>query len=145
MRPVWADTILYAERQHLLRLILWGGSSIIAATAVVTTMSLRRIRSPLLTHFAAQTAAWGTIVGIIAGIELNAATMRDLSGAARLERLLWMNVGLDAGYVAIGVVLAAFSWVAAKKLSGVGAGAGIVVQGLALLVIDLQFASVISR
>lgn len=142
---MWADTLLHAERQHLLRLLLWAGLSILGATGVATTMTVRRARSPFLAHFAIQMAAWGGVTGIIAAVEWHAAHLRDLSGAARLERLLWMNVGLDAGYVAIGTVLAVCTWVTARKMAGIGAGIGIAVQGLALLLIDLQFASVISR
>jgi hypothetical protein len=142
---VWADTVLHAEQQHLLRLLFWAGLSILAATGVATMMAVRRVRSPFLAHFAIQMGAWGVVIGAIAGLGWFGAQLRDVSGAARLERLLWMNIGLDAGYVAVGVVLALFAWMIARKMAAVGAGVGIVVQGLALLLIDLQFASVISR
>jgi hypothetical protein len=59
--------------------------------------------------------------------------------------MLWMNIGLDAGYIAVGVALASSAWYLARRLAGVGAGIGMIVQGLALLLIDLQFAAVISR
>jgi hypothetical protein len=142
---VWADTILHAEQQHLLRLLFWAGLSILGATGVATMMAVRRVRSPFLSHFAIQLAAWGAAVGVIATVGWYRAPLRDVSGAARLERLLWMNIGLDAGYVAVGAVLALSAWMIARKWAGVGAGVGIVVQGVALLLIDLQFASVISR
>jgi hypothetical protein len=142
---VWADTILHAEQQHLLRLLFWAGLSILGATGVATMMAVRRVRSPFLSHFAIQLAAWGAAVGVIATVGWYRAHLRDVSGAARLERLLWMNIGLDAGYVAVGAVLALSAWMIARKWAGVGAGVGIVVQGVALLLIDLQFASVISR
>lgn len=142
---MWADTFLHAEQQHLLRLLLWAGLSILGATSVGTTMAVRRSRSLFLAHFAIQMAAWGAVVGAIAAIELQTSHLRDVSGAARLERLLWMNVGLDVGYVTTGAVLAIYAWTAARKIAGVGAGTGIVIQGLALLVIDLQYASMISR
>ena len=142
---MWADTFLHAEQQHLLRLLLWAGLSIVGATSVGTLMAVRRTPSPFLAHFAIQMAVWGTVVGAIAAIELHRSHLRDLSGAARLERLLWMNVGLDVGYVATGAVLAVYAWTAAKRSAGVGAGTGIVIQGVALLVIDLQYASMISR
>jgi hypothetical protein len=142
---VWADTLLRAEQQHLLRLLFWAGLSILAATGVATLLTARRVQSPFLRHFSLQLAAWGAAVGAIAGFEWHGVQLRDVSGAARLERLVWMNVGLDAGYVAVGVVLAATAWTLARRMSRVGAGAAIVVQGLALLLIDLQFASVISR
>lgn len=142
---MWADTLLRAEQQHLLRLLFWAGLSIIAATAVAAMLAVRRIRSPFLVQFAGQMAVWGLVIGAIAAIEWKTARLRDVSGAARLERMLWMNIGLDAGYIAVGVALACSAWYLARRLAGVGAGIGVIVQGLALLLIDLQFAAVISR
>jgi hypothetical protein len=145
MRRVWADTLLRAEQQHLLRLFLWAGISIVGATGVATMLVMRRVRSPLLSHFAIQMGVWGAAIAALAAIGWQHAQLRDVSGAARLERLLWMNIGLDGGYVAVGVVLALAAWIIARRMAPVGAGVGITVQGLALLVIDLHFASVISR
>jgi hypothetical protein len=142
---VWADTVLRAEQQHLLRLMTWAALSILGATGVATTLAIRRVRSPLLTHFAIQMGAWGVVVAAIAGAGWSGLRLRDLSGAARLERLVWLNIGLDAGYVAIGATLALCAWIIARRIAPVGAGIGIIVQGLALLLIDLQFASMISR
>lgn len=142
---MWADTLLRAEQQHLLRLLVWASLSVVAATSIAATLAARRVRSELLQHFALQTVLWGLVIGAIAGIGLRQAQLRDVAGAARLERLVWMNVGLDVGYVGVGFALALAAWVLARKMSVVGAGVGIVVQGLALLVIELQFAAVVSR
>ena len=142
---MWADTLFRAEQQHLLRLLFWSGLSILGGTAALATVVVRRFRSPLLKHFAIQMTAWGLVVAAIAGIAWRGAHFRDVSGAARLERLVWMSIGLDVGYVAIGVVLAGATWALARRMGGVGAGTAIVVQGIALLVIDLQFAAVVSR
>lgn len=90
-------------------------------------------------------AAWGVVIGAIAAISFRAATLRDLAGAARLERFVWMNVGLDIGYVGIGATLAIAAWFLTRRMSFVGAGIGIAAQGLALLVLELQFAAVVSR
>jgi hypothetical protein len=142
---MWADTVLHAEQQHLLRLMVWAALSILGGTSVAATLAIRRIRSPLLTHFAIQMAVWGAVDGVIALVGWSNAHLRDLSGAARLERLLWMNIGLDVGYVAVGATIALCAWIIARKLGPVGAGVGIIVQGLALLLLDLKFASLISR
>jgi hypothetical protein len=142
---VWADTLFHAEQQHLLRLLLWAGLSIVAGTAVAAIVSLRRMRTPFLKHFAIQLAVWGVAVAAIAAVGWHRADLRDVSGAARLERLLWMNVGLEIGYVAVGTVLALSGWMLARRMAAVGAGLGIVIQGLALLIIDLQFAAIVSR
>lgn len=142
---MWADTILRAERQHLLQLLVWAGLSIVAATALATTLAVRRVRSPLLNHFAIQMAAWGALIGVVGAFRLATATLRDVSGAARLERYVWMNVGLDAGYVAAGAMLSITAWLLARKMAAVGAGVAIIVHGLALLLINLQFAAVVSK
>jgi hypothetical protein len=142
---VWADTLLHAEQQHLLRLLFWAALSVLGGTGVATMMAARRVRSPLLTHFAIQMTVWGLATGAIAGIGWHTAQFRNVSGAARLERLVWMNIGLDAGYVAVGATLALTAWLIAKRMAVVGGGVAIVVQGLALLLIEMQFASVISR
>lgn len=142
---MWADTLLQAEQQHLLRLLLWAALSIIAATAIATTIAVRRLRSPLLTHFALQMALWGIVVAVIAAVEWHGLHLRDVSGSARLERLLWMNIGMDTGFVGMGAVLGFCGRVLARNIAAIGAGVGIVVQGLAMLLIDLQFASIVSR
>ncbi|HEY4217790.1 MAG TPA: hypothetical protein VGM67_11680 [Gemmatimonadaceae bacterium] len=142
---MWADTLLHAEQQHLLRLLLWAALSILSGTAVATMVAVRGVRSPLLKHFGIQMLAWGLVIAAIAGIEWHFAELRDLSGAARLERMVWMTSGLDAGYVAVGAALALTAWFIARRMAVVGAGVAVMVQGLALLLIELQFAALISR
>lgn len=130
---------------HLLRLFTWAGLSILAGTAVATLLTLRRVRSPLLAHFAVQMAGWGIVIGAVAAFEWHGLAFRDLAGATRLDRLVWMNIGFDAGYIAMGATLALTAWVLAKRLAAVGAGVGIMVQGMALLVMHLQLTAAISR
>jgi hypothetical protein len=142
---VFADTLLRAEQQHLLQLFVWCALSILAGTALAATLAAKRIRSPLLTQFALQMAIWGGAIGAIAILRWTTLEFRDLSGAARLERLVWFNVGLDVGFVVSGAVLAATAWLLGRRAGPLGAGVGIAIQGLALVVIDLQFAAVVSR
>jgi hypothetical protein len=142
---VWSDTLFRAEQQHLLRLLLWAATSIVGATAMGAVTAIRRIRSPLLTNFAIQTALWGALIGAISGMRWQTVALRDVAGAARLDRLVWMTIGLDIGCVAAGVVLAIAAWVLSRRLGGVGAGTAIAIQGLALLVLDMQFANTVSR
>jgi len=142
---VWSDTLLDAERQHLFALLFWSALSILAATVIAVTLAARRTRSPLLEHFALQMLAWGMIFGVIASLELHGLARRDVSGATRLEHIVWMNIGLDVGYVGVGVVLAAAGYKLTRSMAAVGAGTGLVVQGLAVLLIDLQLAALIAR
>ncbi|HEX5580103.1 MAG TPA: hypothetical protein VFX39_00910, partial [Gemmatimonadaceae bacterium] len=64
---------------------------------------------------------------------------RDLTGYTQLDRMLWLDVGLEVGYVGIGLTLLVTALALGRRLAPVGAGIGIVVQGLGLLVLDLYF------
>ncbi len=134
---MWSDVLLTLERTHLLRLALWGGGSVLVGTLVLAILRLRKTQSPLLTHFAIQTAAWGAVDLAICAWAWRGLALRDFDGATSLVNVLWLNVGLDAGYAGIGITLAVCAWRMGRKLGGVGAGIGIVVQGLALALLDL--------
>lgn len=142
---MWADTLLSAERQYVARTLAWAALSIVAATAIAVMLVARRIKSPLLAQFAIQLGGWGLVLGIIGALEWQGLRLRDLAGAARLERATWMRVGFDVGLVGMGAVLAGASRALGRSLAGMGAAAGLAVQGVALLIIDLQLASVVSR
>lgn len=145
MRRVWADIILSAERQHLLRLLVWSGLSIILGTSVVVVVAARRVRSPLLAHFAMQTIAWGVLIALMSSVAWRGLHLRDVGGAARLERLLWMRIGLDIGCIGVGTTLGLTSRLTTRRMQLTGAGIGVIVQGVALLLLDLQFAGLVSR
>jgi hypothetical protein len=134
---MWADVLLSLERAHLLRLALWGGGSLLLGTAVLAWVMLRRPPSPLLQHFAVQTAAWGAVDLAICLWGWQGLALRDLDGATALVNFLWLNVGLDAGYAGVGLALALCGWRLGRRLGLVGAGIGVVVQGLALALFDL--------
>ena len=142
---MWADTLLAAERAHLLRLALWGAASLLIGTALVAALRLGRPRSPLLKHFGIQTGAWGAVELGVALLLLRWLALRDLSGATRLDRRVWMNIGLDLGYVLVGITLVVIGWRAVRRFGLVGAGMAIVLQGAALAVLDLLLAGQISR
>ena len=150
---MWSDSLLLAERAHLVRLLVWGVGSVVAGGAIlVALLAVGRRRaaggavraSPLVTHFAVQTAAWGAIDLALAALAWRGLAMRDADAALRLDRMLWLNVGLDVGYVAVGVTLALTGWLLGRRLGAVGAGVGVVVQGAALLVLDAKFIAVIA-
>ena len=142
---MWADTLLAAERAHLLRLALWGAASLLIGTALVAMLRLGRPRSPLLKHFGIQTGAWGAVELGVALLLLSSLAIRDLSGATRLDRRVWMNIGLDIGYILVGITLVVIGWRAVRRFGLVGAGMAIVLQGAALAVLDLLLAGQISR
>ncbi len=142
---MWSDTLLLAERAHLMRLVLWGASSVLVGTALLAMLAARRAHAPFLAHVAIQTLAWGAIDLVRVAYAWRGLAERDLRGATRLANVLWLNTGLDIGYIAVGATLAIAGWVLGRRLGAVGAGVGIMVQGTALLVLDLGFLAVFSR
>jgi hypothetical protein len=153
---VFADTLLTLERAHLLRLLVWAAGSVLAGSLLLALVALRRAAGPtaLLRHFAIQTAAWGAVDLAIVAWAWRGLALRDFAGARALDRFLWLNLGLDVGYVAVGVTLLLCGrWLArragatmagddraaadAPGLGAVGAGLGVAVQGAALFLLDL--------
>ena len=136
---MFADTLLALERAHLARLLAWALGSILSGTLLFALVALRRTAGPLpvLRHFAIQTAAWGAINLVIVLWAQRGLKLRDYAGARSLDRVLWLNLGLDVGYIAVGVTLALAGWLLGRRLGAVGAGVGVVVQGAALFVLDL--------
>jgi hypothetical protein len=145
MHYMWADTLLAAERAHLLRLALWAGTSLLIGTALVAMLRAGRQRSALLEHFGMQTAAWGAVELGISLLRQRSFGLRDLAGATRLDRMLWLNIGLDVGFVLVGIALAVLGWREPRRLGWVGAGIGVILQGSALMLLDLILAGQISR
>jgi len=106
---------------------------------------VRRLDAPLLHHFSVQCIAWGAIDLLIVWWAARGLQIRDLAGAVALDRFVWLNIGLDVGYAMVGLVLALCGWRLGRRLGLVGAGLGVVVQGLALAVLDLQLSTHIVR
>lgn len=142
---MWGDSLQLVEQQHLIRLMIWSEASILVGGVMLAILLWRRIDSPMLRHFAIQTAAWGGVALVIALLAWRRLEVRDHAAAVRLDRLTWLNIGLDIGYVAVGATLAATGWVAGRRLGAVGAGLAIVLQGAALTVLDYAFAQQILR
>jgi hypothetical protein len=142
---MWADTLLAAERAHILRLLVWGAGSAVVGTALLAWLHAGRRRSALLEQFGIQTAAWGAAELVVGAIARAAVATRDLTGATRLDRLLWLDLGLDGGYVLVGLTLAVSGWALGRRLGMVGAGLAVVIQGVALALLHLLLAGQISR
>ena len=85
-------------------------------------LAARRIRSPVLAHFAVQLGGWGLVLGLIGAMEWQGLHLRDLAGATRLERATWARVGFDVGVIGMGAVLAVASRWFGRKPRGDGGG-----------------------
>lgn len=142
---MWSDTLLSAERAHLERLLAWGALGAAVGLALLVLARLPRGRSPLLLHFGLQMLVWGTAEALGAFAARSGLGLRDYAAATRLDRLLWLETGLDVGIVAAGAVLAVAAWMLARRLGAVGAGIAIALQGLALAVLHLSLLAVTSQ
>ena len=142
---MFADTLLALERAHLLRLLAWGAACVLLGTLVLAALAARRagpqLDSPLVKHFAIQTAAWGALALARGVWGLGGLRLRDYAAASDLSRDLWLAIGLDTGFLAAGATLAVVGWALGRRLAPVGAGLGIAVQGAALLVLDRALAA----
>lgn len=135
---MWADTLLALERGHLQRLVVWAVLSILCGTGTLAWLAVRQRSLPLIRHFAIQTAAWGAVNVAIVAWAWRGLAFRDFAGAQRLLNILWLNTGLDLGYAAVGVTLAITGWRFGERAGVTGAGLGVVVQGLALALLDAR-------
>lgn len=145
MNGSYADTLLVVEQAHILRFAVWAACALIVG--VLFLVLERRVlgRGPLLRHFALQAALWGAVDLVIAGSSWRGLALRDHGAAVALDRFLWLSVGLDVGYVIAGITLAGAGWFLGRRLGAVGAGLGVAVQGTALLVLDVAFATQVGR
>ncbi len=142
---MFADTLLRAEQMHLFRLLIWGGGSVLIGTLVLAVVAWRRPATTVLRHFAAQMVIWGVLEVAYVAVAWQGLGLRDVSGATRLDRLLWLNLGLDLGAMGVGATLALIGWFDGRRLGFLGSGVGIVVQAVALFLINAQLAALISR
>lgn len=142
---MWADTLQAAERTHLLRLFIWSAASILCGTGLLAFLRARDHGSPLLRHFAMQAAGWGAATALLAAWLFHSLAPRDVGSATRLDRMLWLHIGLDVGLIVAGLALVVVGWRADRRLAVVGAGIGVLVQGCALGLLNLLLAGQISR
>jgi uncharacterized protein DUF6992 len=134
---VWADTLQTLEQQHYLRLLVWGGASVLIGTVILIVFRLARIKAPLATHLAAQCALWGAATLLWAGYNYQRVPLRDYEAAASLARVLWLVIALEAGAIVLGITFAIFGWAFGRRIGSIGTGVGIVLQAGALLFLDV--------
>ena len=136
---MWADTLLAAERAFLLRFIIWGASCAALGLAILAVGAVRRRRTPMLDQFAIQTATWGSVAFAIALAGWWQAGLRDHAGAAHLARLVQGMLAVDAGMIGGGLALWFRGWRRSRD-GTLGAGVGLLVQGIACLALHASFA-----
>jgi hypothetical protein len=134
---MWADTLQSLEQQYFLKLLIWGGASVLIGALILLIFRVARIRGPLATHFAAQCAIWGAAALLWAAYSYSRVPLRDYDSAASLARALWVIIALEAGAIVVGITFASFGWAQGRRIGAIGTGVGIVVQAGALLFLEL--------
>lgn len=135
------------EDAHLGRLAIWALSSMLVGGACLIANAPGVLppdvdARPVL-GFGIQSLAWGAIDLGIFGLSFlgdrfpPATRARALAQENTLGDVLWLNIGLDAGYMMAGGTMIGASLAGAEPaVDWASHGAGIVVQGGALLVLD---------
>lgn len=140
------DALVSLERGHLGRLCVWAAGSIAAGLlAVLLARRMKPAQQSFWRHFGIQSGAWGVVDLLIVAAAWKGIAARDLAGAIALDRFLWLNIGLDVGYVMLGITLMAFGFSAPRRPGLIGAGLAIVAQGAALAILDAQLSAYIVR
>jgi hypothetical protein len=144
MDYVTGGELLALEQGHLFRLGVWAVGSLLLGGAMWAWA--RRAAVPeFWRHAGIQSAAWGAVDLAIAALAAQGLAPRDVAGAIALDRVLWLNIGLDVGYAMVGLTLLAFGLRAPRRPGLLGAGAAIVAQGVALAALDAYLSAAIVR
>lgn len=150
---MWSDIVQHAERMHFLRLCLWGGLSTVVGTLLVVVSTAGRGSSPLLRRFGLLCALLGAIELLVGTVSYRSIALRDISGAARLDRLAWLQLGLYLGMAGVGATLALTTHRWSRRvdlpvqnaLPMMGAGLAILLHGVGLATLSLFLIADISR
>jgi hypothetical protein len=115
-----------AFHAHLLRIGLWG----LASIAVGALLLARGPHDAFRRQAGIQSLAWGAVNALLA--------LAGTRGTPPSAAFLWVNVGLDAGYVGVAATLI----LTGRRFGSPGlrgAGWAIVPQGLFLLAADVLY------
>lgn len=108
-------------------LLAWAFSSLVVG------LLLYLFSTSLLQGIGLQAMLWGFIDVVIASFTL---FKQQDDPASKLAKILLINVGLDVGYQAVGVILLLFF---GQDPFIAGNGIGVIIQGAFLFILDLYF------
>lgn len=117
-----SDLIVSSLHDHLLRLGLWALFSLLLAMALSRRHGVSR-------EFALMTAGWAIINLAIVGFSWNGKPPE----LAPFREFLMLNLGLNVGYIGVGLTMALAGKPRARLI---GFGWAIALQGIALLAFD---------
>jgi len=110
-------------RAHLVRLAIWSGLSLIGGLLLLT-----RRPPELLRGLAILTIGWAVVNLAIAFFSWRGSPPTEMRA---LREFLMLNLGLNVGYIGVGVTMAILGSPFVR-----GAGIAVAIQGFALLVLD---------
>lgn len=150
---MWSDVVLQIERLFFLRLLFWAAVSIISGTGLLVLSLAWGRGSSLIRRFAVVCALFGTVELILGVIGYRRLGLLDLTGATRLERLAWLQLGLYLGLAAVGLTMWLVSRSVASRARGssdaplpaIGGGIATLLHGLALATLELLLLAALSR
>ena len=150
---MWSDIVQHAEQLHFLRVCFWGALSTLAGTLLVVVSLARQGRSSLLRGFGSICALLGAVELILGALNYRHVSLRDISGATRLDRLAWLQLGLYMGIAGVGATIAVstYRWSRRRRsedrdsLPTIGAGLAILLHGIAFATLELFLIADISR
>jgi hypothetical protein len=93
-----SQIVIDAMNGHMARLGVWAAASVIGGIVLLIFFRDRESRK----HFAIQCAAWGAIDAVIVIASLfQQQKSYDSVSAASLREFLWLNEGLNCGYIGV--------------------------------------------
>jgi len=133
---MFGDTLAQIERSCASEIVVWGLACLIVGGGLLIVARRGSARSDLIAHFALQTMTWGSAETLLALAWRYGIEVRDLAGASRLDRLLWLGDGLAIGVVAVGLAITVIgARVSGRAPSLLGTGIAITIQGAAVLLV----------
>lgn len=141
---MWADALLRAEQLHILRVLAWAALAALVGTALAVVGTMLRHRPVVLRAFGGWLAAMGAAEIIVAALAYRSAGLTDAAGAARLQNLAWLELGVFAGGAFAGILVAAVAR-QARMPRALGAAIALAVHGAALVALTAAFVPVVSR
>jgi hypothetical protein len=112
-------------RDHLKRLAIWSAISVLVGIKLIALFG----GSEMGRSAGVMTAGWAAVNLIIVAASWNG---KPPASRSQFREFIWLNQGLNSGYMAVGLTLV----LASSSASAVGSGWAVIPQGLALLVMD---------
>ncbi len=138
----WADSLLGLERLFFLKVAVWAGLSVLAATALFAARNSGARSAPTLEGLASSLFSVGAPLLVVSLLLRHGAGMRDLASATALDRALWFGAGAAAAVALLALLLTSR---VPRGSRAAGWALGVSLHCVALATVALQLARSIVR